>query len=90
MKWLLITKYPKISHHDVIQFFELLTINAYFAPSIKNKVKICEDPNDDKFIYCALASKAHIIISGDAHLLNKNGYQNIEILKPADFIKKYL
>lgn len=30
----------------------------------------CEDPEDDKFLECAVAGKCNTIISGDKHLLN--------------------
>lgn len=31
---------------------------------------VCEDPDDDKFLACALASNTRIIVSGDSELLN--------------------
>jgi len=51
---------------------------------------VCDDPDDDKFLACALASKSKMIISGDKHLLNVSGYQGIEVLKPRGFFEKYL
>lgn len=48
------------------------------------------DPDDDKFIACALASKAKVIISGDKHLLDMEGFQDLEIVRPSAFVKKYL
>jgi predicted nucleic acid-binding protein len=52
--------------------------------------QVCEDPDDDKFIACALASGSKIITSGDKHLLSVSGYQGVEILKPREFLTKYL
>lgn len=51
---------------------------------------VCEDPDDDMFIACALASGAKIIVSGDKLLRNVSGYQNIEILSPRQFFDRYL
>ena len=51
---------------------------------------VCEDPDDEKFIACALASGSGVIISGDRHLLNVSGYQGIEVLKPRQFVDRYL
>jgi putative PIN family toxin of toxin-antitoxin system len=51
---------------------------------------VCEDPDDDKFLACALASGSNLVVSGDRHLLKVSGYQNIEVLKPRDFIEKQL
>ncbi len=54
------------------------------------KEPICEDPDDDKFFACALASGSKVIISGDKHLLKVSGYQGIQVLKPREFVDEYL
>ena len=51
---------------------------------------VCEDPDDDKFFACALASGSQVIVSGDKHLLKVSGYQGIEVLKPREFVDRYL
>jgi putative PIN family toxin of toxin-antitoxin system len=51
---------------------------------------VCEDPDDDKFLACALASESTVIVSGDKHLLKVSGFQKIDVLKPRNFINKYL
>jgi predicted nucleic acid-binding protein len=56
----------------------------------KLKEPVCEDPDDDKFIACALASGCSVIISGDKHLLKVSGYQGIEVLKQRQFADRYL
>jgi predicted nucleic acid-binding protein len=48
------------------------------------------DPDDDKFFACALSSGSRVIISGDKHLLKASGYQGIEVLKPREFVDRYL
>ncbi len=45
-----------------------------------------EDPSDDMFIECALASGTRWIVSEDRHLLAVGQYQGISILTAADFI----
>jgi putative PIN family toxin of toxin-antitoxin system len=69
---------------------ELLTVKAELivAPGLPQPV--CDDPDDDKFLACALASKAKLIVSGDKHLLRVTGYQNIVIVSPRKFIDEYL
>ena len=54
------------------------------------KEPICEDPDDDKFLACALASGSKVIISGDKHLLKISGFQGIQVLKPRAFVDQYL
>jgi putative PIN family toxin of toxin-antitoxin system len=50
---------------------------------------VCEDPDDDKFVACALAGKMSIIISGDKHLL-KLSCRGITILTPRLFVDRYI
>ncbi|MBI5827244.1 MAG: putative toxin-antitoxin system toxin component, PIN family [Deltaproteobacteria bacterium] len=47
------------------------------------------DPDDDKFIECAAALKADVIITGDKALGAVKAYQGIKILTPAQFLKDY-
>ena len=56
------------------------------APSRHHAV-IREDPEDDKFIDCAVEAKADCIVSGDAHLLQVKAYQAIPIYSPKDFLQ---
>jgi hypothetical protein len=48
---------------------------------------IFRDPDDNKFIECALAGGADYIVSGDKHLLDLREYAGIRILSPADFLR---
>jgi putative PIN family toxin of toxin-antitoxin system len=52
------------------------------TPSIK---VVHEDPADDKFIECAVALKATVIISGDKRLRAIGDYMGIKILGPGEF-----
>ena len=61
---------------------------VFSAPPLPERV--CDDSDDDKFLACALASGSNLVVSGDRHLLKVSGYQNIEVLKPRDFLEKYL
>lgn len=47
---------------------------------------IKDDPDDDRILECGLAAHAHIIISGDNHLLKLNRFQETEIKRPRDFL----
>jgi uncharacterized protein len=48
---------------------------------------IQDDPDDNKFLACALAGNAEHIISGDHHLLDVQEYMGIRILSPAAFLR---
>lgn len=78
---------PKIDLNPILTF---VLEHAKVYKSAKLKEPVCEDPDDDKFFACALASGSSVIISGDKHLLKVSGYQGIEVLKPREFLNKYL
>lgn len=80
-------KYPSVSIEPIIEFF---TIFGEFVGTKGIKETICEDPDDNKFIECAIASRCKLIVSGDKHLLNLSGYKRIEVLKPREFVDAYL
>lgn len=48
---------------------------------------ILEDPDDDKFLACAIDGGADYIVSGDHHLLDLGSYEGIPILRPATFLQ---
>jgi len=45
-----------------------------------------DDPDDDKFLWCAVAAGAGFVVSRDEHLLKLRVYQGIRILSPAAFL----
>lgn len=69
---------------------ELIVLSSNICQPQKLIESVCADPNDDKLIACAIASKTKIIISGDKHLLDVSGYKGIEVLTPRRFLEKYL
>lgn len=75
---------------DMKPIFTFVLEHAKIYKPVLLKEAVCEDPDDDKFFACALASESKVIISGDKHLLKVSGYQGIEVLKPRDFIDNYL
>ena len=56
----------------------------------KTKVEVSRDPDDDKFIGCALDAKALYIVSGDKDLLDIGRYENVEMITAAEFCSRYL
>lgn len=47
---------------------------------------IRQDPDDDRFLECAVAGKAHYIVTGDRHLLRLKHYRGIHIVTPREFL----
>ena len=79
--------YPSVNIEPII---ELFTIFGEFVGTKGISETVCEDPDDNKFIECAIASQSKMIVSGDKHLLKLSGYKDIEILKPRQFVDNYL
>ena len=53
-------------------------------------VNVCRDPDDNKFIACAVDAKAIYIVSGDKDLLTVEKYDEIEIITAKEFYERYL
>ncbi len=75
---------------DLGPFIELLTKNAELTQPQQLPNPIWDDPDDDKFLACALAGNSRLIISGDKHLLKVSGYKGIQVLRPRKFVDDHL
>ena len=74
-----------IEPEDVELFLRLFKESALFVP-ITEKLTLCRDPKDDKFLELALASDAHYLITGDQDLLVLNPFNNTQINSPTEFL----
>lgn len=70
-----------ILYNEILPYFEIVTLKP-------GRAIIQVDPSDDKFLHCAKAAKASVIISGDRHLLSLKSYGKIRILTPSQFLEK--
>jgi putative PIN family toxin of toxin-antitoxin system len=75
---------------DISGFLELLTVKSEVATAPYLPEPACIDPDDDKFLACAVASKVKCIISGDKHLLQVTGYCGVKVIRPREFVDNYL
>ena len=72
--------------------------SAILAPLINSmemidpvtQVKLCCDPDDDKFLGCAKDSHALYIVSGDKDLLVLSDFEGIRIITAKEFSEQYL
>lgn len=60
--------------------------NTVFTATISPLRVVKEDPDDDKFIECAVALKAGIVVTGDKALLSVGRYQHVRIITPSVFL----
>ena len=71
----------KISPLDVIAYAMNLVTFVPEAPDIPQVIS--EDPFDNVFLALASENEAHLIVSGDHHLLDLKEYNSIQILTPS-------
>ena len=50
-------------------------------------LRVVSDPDDDKFVECAVALSAGFIVSGDRALLKLGRCRGVDILAPAEFLE---
>jgi putative PIN family toxin of toxin-antitoxin system len=80
-------KFPEI---EISEILELFILNSEIVDTGDLKIRVCEDPDDNKFLECAIVGNCSVIVSGDKHLLKLREYQGIKILRPREFIDNYL
>ncbi len=52
--------------------------------------QVCRDADDDKFLACAIAGGAAVVVSGDKALLETSGFGGVAVLTPRQFVERYL
>ena len=86
LKYPHISKKYKLSKSDVQSLLTLIEHEAVVIPKLPAVHVIKDDPDDDKFLACALAARAEYIVSGDQHLLSLGSYKSISIVTVKEFL----
>jgi len=74
---------------DAILEHTLLSLQARCRwVEVKSKIRACRDPNDDKFLECAVDGRANYIVSADKDLLALKKFEDIEIVDAPTFWRK--
>lgn len=84
----------RIGLQDESELKELLSLfakgfNTLFTTKTPKIRVVKDDPDDDKFIECALALKAKVIVTGDKSIKALGEYMGIKILTPQEFLNDY-
>jgi putative PIN family toxin of toxin-antitoxin system len=69
--------------NQILLDFSTLTVPVEVTTKIE---AVPDDPEDNKFIECAVLSGVNYIISGDKHLLELKEYSGIKILKASEYL----
>ena len=84
----------RVGLEDENEIEELLSLfakgfNILFTTKTPKIRAVKDDPDDDKFIECAVALKAEVIITGDKASKRMGEYMGMKILTPQQFLKTY-
>lgn len=80
-------RYPGV---DLEPLLAILAVHAEVveAPALAEPVSV--DPDDDKFLACAIAAGVAVIVSGDKHLVDESGWRGVRVLRPREFAEEFL
>lgn len=84
----------RTAFEDEPELPELLSLfskrfNSLFTAQTPSLHVVKEDPDDDKFIECAVKLNADVIVTGDKALLKIKKYRGILILTLKEFLEKF-
>ncbi|HBK97964.1 MAG TPA: putative toxin-antitoxin system toxin component, PIN family [Microcoleaceae bacterium UBA10368] len=82
-------KFNKYLSLEDRQVFLLKFISASELVSITEKIAVCRDEKDHKFLELAVSGNANVIVTGDLDLLVLNPFQSVEIITPDIFIDRF-
>ena len=69
-------------HFSAVPIFSAMEIIP-----VKNHVAVCRDPDDDKFISCAIDGQCYYVVSGDKDLLTLKKYRHVKIVTVSEFLE---
>jgi len=75
---------------DLGPFLRLLAVNAEIVDAPGLTEGISRDPDDDKFLACAIAAGVGVIVSGDKDLIASSGWRDVRVLRPRQFVDQLL
>jgi putative PIN family toxin of toxin-antitoxin system len=89
-----VLRYPRIrdrytiGEEDIVRLVTSLRADALVVPGDYQLSGVSPDPEDDKFLACALEAQANCIVTGDPDLLVLKCYTGVDILQPREFLQR--
>jgi putative PIN family toxin of toxin-antitoxin system len=87
-----VLRYPRIrdryavTEKDIARLLASLRAEALVTSGDYEIRGVTSDPDDDKFLACALEARANCIVTGDPDLLVLKRYYGVDILRPHEFL----
>ena len=82
-------KYPD-GRKAFTAILEILTVHSPVLAAAPLPAPVSADPDDDKFLAAAVAAGVQILVSGDRHLLDVSGWQDITVVTPRAYVRQHL
>lgn len=76
----------RASRPDLYRSWAILLPSRLRLVMIEKSFRLCRDPNDDMYLDCAIAGKAHYIVTGDRDLLALQQIMSVRIVDPQHFL----
>lgn len=76
-------RYAKLNRRR--EFVAFISMTAHFV-DIRRFIRVCRDPNDDKFLDVAINGGADAIVTGDADLLALGAFEATQIMTPGTYL----
>ena len=73
---------PEELRNDLLS---LEAITTWVQPTEKIDA-VPNDPTDNVMVECAVAARAQVIVSGDNHLIQIDGFRGLKVQRAADFL----
>ena len=77
-----------IQPDDITVLINLLRLRGDLVVP-EREITACRDPKDNKFLETALAGAADTIVTGDDDLLVLDPFEEIDILRPTEFLASF-
>ncbi len=83
-------KFNKYVTHDERMRFMVSFLKVAEMIEVRETIKVCRDPKDDKLLELAVSGNADFLVTGDKDLLVLNPFRGVEIITPREFLEKSL
>jgi uncharacterized protein len=74
-----------ITEQERVEFLSAF-LNEVELVIVRDAIRACRDPRDDKFLELAMSGSATHLLTGDADLLALHPFRGIAVIAPRDFI----
>jgi putative PIN family toxin of toxin-antitoxin system len=80
-------KFDRYLTRDEREQFLAILLREANVVEVTEKVRVCRDPKDDKFLELAVSGGASCLVTGDQDLLVLHPFRGVPVLTPAQFLE---